>query len=61
VVAFEITTLTTTDYREMPVEKPLVSATGAGWNSAAMHHIDAHRLPDGKWIAAVDARGSRVR
>jgi hypothetical protein len=60
VVAFEITTLTETDYRERAVEKTLVSASGSGWNSAAMHHIDAHRAADGSWIAVVDARGSAV-
>jgi hypothetical protein len=60
VVAFEITTLTETDYRERALEKTLVSATGSGWNSAAMHHIDAHRGPDGRWVAVVDARGKPV-
>jgi len=60
VVAFEITTLSKTEYRERAVDKILVGASGSGWNAAAMHHIDAHRTPVGKWIAVVDARGSPV-
>lgn len=58
--AFKITVLTATDYAEKPVEKPLVQASSAGWNAAAMHHVDAHRLNDGSWIAVVDARGAKV-
>jgi hypothetical protein len=60
VVAFEITAMTETDYRERAVEKTLVSASATGWNSGAMHHIDAHRRANGQWIAVVDARGSTV-
>lgn len=58
--AFEITVLTATDYAEKAVEQPLVQASSAGWNAAAMHHVDAHRLDDGSWIAVVDARGAAV-
>jgi hypothetical protein len=60
VVGFEITTLSRTEYRERPIEKSFVSASGAGWNAAAMHHIDAHRVAGDHWLAAVDARGAPV-
>lgn len=53
--AFEITTLTPTDYaeRELP-ESPILTASGAGWNTCGMHQIDAQPLPEGGWLAAVD-------
>lgn len=57
VYAFRITTLTPTAYAEEAVAAPLVAATGEGWNSKAMHHVDAVRMDDGTWIAAVDALG----
>jgi len=60
VLAFEITTLTRTDYAERPVEKPLIAATSTGWNSAAMHHVDAYQTGEHAWFAIVDARGARV-
>jgi hypothetical protein len=56
--AFEITVLNATDYAEKPVEKPLVQASSTGWNAAAMHHVDAHRMNDGRWLAVVDALGA---
>ena len=28
------------------------------WNGVGMHHIDAHQLEDGSWIAAVDGAGT---
>lgn len=61
VLAFQITRLTPAEYAEVPVEKPLIAATSAGWNSAAMHHVDALQLDETRWIAAVDARGTPVR
>ena len=35
-------------------ESPILTPSGAGWNGLCMHHIDAHRLDDGSWIACVD-------
>jgi hypothetical protein len=35
----------------------LVQASGKGWNSAAMHHVDAQQTATGEWIAVVDALG----
>jgi beta-xylosidase len=51
---FEITALTPTTYAERPVGgESMLEGSGAGWNAAGMHHVDAHRI-DGRWIAAVD-------
>jgi hypothetical protein len=58
--AFEITTLSATEYAEKAIPRPLVSATSSGWNAAAMHHVDAQRIGPGRWLAAVDARGAPV-
>ena len=56
VFAFEIVQLDTEVYRErMMLEKPIVSASGHGWNASGMHHVDLHRR-DGAWMAAVDGR-----
>lgn len=52
--AFEIKQLTTEDYQEVRYEVPVVEASGSGWNARRMHHIDPHRLADGRWIACVD-------
>ncbi len=57
--AFEVTELTTTTYAEKIIETPLVQASGEGWNSDAMHHLDAVRLSDGSWLAVTDALGAR--
>jgi len=55
--AFRITELTTTSYREEEVSpSPLFTASGSGWNANGMHHVDAHQLEDGSWIAAVDGK-----
>jgi hypothetical protein len=35
----------------------VLEGSGAGWNGERMHHIDAHRLDDGSWIACVDGYG----
>ena len=53
--AFEITELTTTTYREQTAsERPVLAASGSGWNASGMHHVDAHCLDSGRWIACVD-------
>ena len=53
--AFEILELTPTNYRERErPESPIFSPGGEIWNSSGMHHIDAHRMADGRWLAAVD-------
>jgi hypothetical protein len=56
--AFRIAELTTTSYREIEAAPgPILTASGVGWNANGMHHVDAHQLDDGSWIAAVDGRG----
>lgn len=53
--ACEIHELTTGSYREHEAEgSPILSGNGTGWNRDGMHHIDPHRLEDGRWIACVD-------
>jgi hypothetical protein len=57
--AFEIDTLTPTRYAERPAgSSPVVTASGHGWNRDGMHHVDAHPVGTGSWIACVD--GLRV-
>jgi hypothetical protein len=55
--AFRIARLDPTAYEEKMVEAPVVQASGKGWNSNAMHHVDAHQIGAGQWIAVVDALG----
>jgi hypothetical protein len=53
--AFEIAELTPTRYQEKECERsPIFGASGAGWNSSGMHHVDPHPLGEGRWIACVD-------
>lgn len=53
--AFEISELTTRSYLETEhPNSPILSPSGAGWNEVGMHHIDAHLLAGGKWLACVD-------
>jgi hypothetical protein len=53
--AFAITELTATTYKEHEVaESPILSPHGSGWNASGMHHVDAHQLSDGSWLACVD-------
>ena len=53
--ALEITRLTTTDYSEREVDaSPILQPGSSGWNGSGMHHIDAHVLPNNRWLACVD-------
>jgi hypothetical protein len=53
--AFEITTLTPEEYAERPAARPpLEPAAPGAWNGAAMHHLCAQPLDDGRWLAAMD-------
>jgi len=54
--AFRVTELTTSDYQEEASIRPILAASGKGWNSDGMHHVDAHRVEDGRWIACVDGK-----
>jgi hypothetical protein len=55
--AFQVTDISPTTYAEQTVETPLVQASGKGWNSNGMHHVDAQQTPTGQWIAVVNALG----
>ena len=53
--------MTTTDYNDHEISKnPILSASGTGWNSIGMHHIDAHQLNDKNWISCVDGKKKEV-
>lgn len=57
--AFEVSQLTSSVYIEQENQNsPILTASGSGWNSLGMHHIDPHRLADGQWIACVDGLGA---
>ncbi len=56
--AFEIIHLTTEDYVERAVASPPIQEPEDGaWNCVRRHHVDAHRLDDGSWIAVIDGHG----
>jgi hypothetical protein len=53
--AFQIVELTARRYRERDVLEPLaLGPSGDGWNAGRMHHVDAHEVAAGRWLAAVD-------
>jgi hypothetical protein len=56
--AFEITLLSPTSYEEHECSESPILSTGKGWNSAGMHHADAHLIGPSKWLACVD--GHRI-
>lgn len=60
--ALEIVRLTPTEFEQRDVgPDPLLGSSRRGWNALGMHHVDAHRLDDGSWIACVDGWTERVR
>jgi hypothetical protein len=53
--AMEILELDRTTYREVErPESPILQPAEVGWNSVGMHHMDAHQLESGAWLASVD-------
>jgi hypothetical protein len=53
--AFEVSDLTENHYQErIAVADPVLAASGTGWNASGSHHIDPHRMNNGRWIAYVD-------
>ena len=53
--AYQVDQLSPTEYREHPAaDAQVLRGSGRGWNEHGMHHIDAHRLDDGRIIACVD-------
>lgn len=55
---FIVDELSQTAYREHEaVASPILSPTGDGWKSQAMHTMDAWHLTDGNWVSAIDGAG----
>ena len=58
VTLINIVKLSKTEYfEEITDSYDNISASGIGWNSTGMHHVDV-QLVDDKWIAAVDGHSS---
>jgi hypothetical protein len=58
--AFNISLLSRQHYLEVEDKlSPVLSPGKHGWNGFGMHHLDAQRQHDGKWIACVDGRDGR--
>ena len=56
--AMEVTALSATSFFEHPLEPdPLLGPGGEHWRWNGMHHISAVKLPNGRWVAAVDGNG----
>ncbi len=59
--AFEVTTLSRTEYQEVEIaESPVLQAGGSGWNALGMHQCDPW-LVGNHWMAAVDGHGEDGR
>jgi hypothetical protein len=57
--AFEILDLTKDTYTERPSTPEVILAAGdQPWNAGRIHHVDAHQIEPGRWIASVDGTGS---
>jgi len=53
--AFEITELSPDRYAETEISTgPILMGSGVSWNQGGMHHLDANRTEDGRWIGCVD-------
>lgn len=52
--AARIEALTTTDYREEILGGRVLAPGAEPWNRRGMHHVDAHEVAPGRWLAAVD-------
>jgi hypothetical protein len=59
--AFCISTLSKTDYREHAFARnPILSPGRSAWTLHGMHHMDAHELREGEWVACVDGYTRKV-
>ena len=57
--AFIVDDISPTTFKEHALTPdPLLGPHGNGWTWSGMHHIDAMRLEDGSWVAAVDGNGN---
>jgi hypothetical protein len=58
--AFRVLELSPAAYREEELpESPVLSPGDSPWSGRGMHHLDAHPLADGSWVACVDGRPPR--
>jgi len=58
--AFEVDTLTTTDYAEHEIpESPILDKSGVDWNASGMHHFDPWWVGN-HWLCAVDGQNGGV-
>lgn len=55
---FRVLELDLRRYREEALSQPVIAPGTSSWNNLGMHHVDAHLLPDGRWMAAVDGCGA---
>lgn len=57
--AFQVDLMDTAQFFQHEItDRPILEASGSGWNALGMHHIDPHQLPDGSWLACVDGKTS---
>ena len=62
IYAFEITELTPTAYSEKQVgNRPILKGKKSGFFGDRIHHMDACRLADNEWIAAIDYSRRRLQ
>jgi hypothetical protein len=55
---YEITELSTTKYKETPLDKGLyLEPHGSSWAQRGMHHVDMLRLADGNYLSVFDGKG----
>jgi hypothetical protein len=60
--AFRITELSADSYDEQLLQASVLTGSGTGWNALRMHHLDAHRMGEDRWLAAVDGdAGQKLR
>jgi hypothetical protein len=53
----EIVDMDTSTYRERRWDgAPVLEPAAHGWNDLGMHHVDAHEVAPGRWLACVDGR-----
>ncbi len=53
--AVDVLNLAENAYAERESDKsPILTGAGTGWNATGMHHLDAHPVTQGEWLACVD-------
>jgi glycosyltransferase involved in cell wall biosynthesis len=53
VLAHVIDRVSETEYREATLPEKILRPREGAWNSKSVHHLDAHRVPDG-WVRFID-------